>query len=64
PIIAHLSIRNSVDSFGKWDSLKSLTLNTDFSIMDVIAWKLVGAALAVHVFAHILVTFTRPEELP
>ena len=34
----------------------------DLSVTNVIEWRVATAALVLHVFAHILVTFTEPEE--
>ncbi|MEM6943119.1 MAG: hypothetical protein AAF416_02570 [Pseudomonadota bacterium] len=39
-----------------------LTLSADLSVADVVAWDVATAALALHVFAHILVGLTEPED--
>lgn len=62
PILEFMKNRNGMvfnEKFAFWGKLEGMK---EISYLDVIAWEAAGAALAMHVFSHILVGLTEPEE--
>jgi hypothetical protein len=41
---------------------EKLSLSQDFAINDVISWQAVVAVIGLHIFAHVLIGLTEPEE--
>lgn len=62
PILQFRSVARAADGPGGDKFLSLLKIGEDFSVTDLIEWEAAGAALAMHIFAHILVGVTESEE--
>lgn len=62
PIVSHLALRRPAtakDSPPPWGELK---LGGDFTLLDVVLWDMAAVAIALHVFAHMLVSLIERED--
>lgn len=62
PIVTQLNLRGGTENTAGGARFSEVTLSSEFSLSQVVAWDIALAALVVHAFAHILVTFIEPEE--